>query len=269
MDQNEVIKRFWEANEDLWNQKILPVVLDPLEKKGGLDTTGAWESILATAFGNSLKTFESIQMLCNPSLPRLLWEDAFILTRRHFETFITLEWIAQDAPKRAILFLDEYWLKSAHLLDLLDENEESISAEKRQEIYNQRDEVLKKHLKGRGTLNLLPKLWKRIDSLKEPLKTREPNLVWEYDFYYRDVSGFVHPSGWGSINSLSYAEGPVPVVEPQYRIGLNAVLLNGSGLFRIMKCWNRTFKVLLEETLDKWHKLWMTNSGNEELSQST
>ena len=33
MDQNEVIKRLWEANEDLCNQKILPVVLDPLEKK--------------------------------------------------------------------------------------------------------------------------------------------------------------------------------------------------------------------------------------------
>jgi len=268
MDQNEAINRLWKANEDLWNQKILPVVLDPLEEKGGLDTTGAWENILATAFGNSLKTFESIQMLCNPSLPRLLWEDAFILTRRHFETFIMLEWIAQDSPKRAILFLDEYWLKSAHLLDLLDENEKRLSVENRQEIYNQRDEVLKRHLKGQGTLNLLPKLEQRVDSLKEALKTREPNLFWDYDFYYRDVSGFVHPSGWGSINSLSYAEGPVSVVEPQHRIGLNAVLLNGSGLFRIMKCWNRTFKVLLEETLDQWHKLWMTNSGIEELSQS-
>lgn len=262
MDQNEAIKKIWQANEDLWNKKVLPDILDPLEKKGGLDTPGEWEHILATAFGNSLKTVESIQILCNPSLSRLLWEDAFILTRRHYETFITLEWIAQDSSKRAHLFLDEYWLKSAHLLDLLDENyEESLSVEKRQGVYKQRDEVLKRHSKGPGTLKLLPTLEKRVHCLKELLKTREVNLIWEYDFYYRDVSGFAHPSGWGSKNSLSYTEGPVPVVEPQNRIGLNAVLLNGSGIFRIMKCWNRTFKVLLEETLEQWHKLWMTQSG--------
>ena len=151
------------------------------------------------------------------------------------------------------------------LLDLLGNNEENIPSEKRLEIYRQRDEVLKKHSRKPGTLHLLPKLNLRVNSLVEPLKTREPNLAWEYDFYYRDVSGFSHPSGWGSKNSLSYAEGSVTVVKPQNRIGRNAVLLNGSGLFRIMKCWNRTFKVLSEETLDTWHRLWMTKSGIEEL----
>lgn len=261
MKQIEEIKRIWKANEDMWNQKIMPLVLDPLEKKGGLGTTGPWEHVLATAFGNSLKTFESIQLLCNSSLPRLLWEDAFILTRRHYETFITLEWIAQDSLERSILFLDEYWIKSAHFLDLLDSNEENILSETRQEIYRQRDEVLKKHSKGCGTLHLLPKLKSRADSLVEPLKNREPNLAWEYDVYYRDVSCFAHPSGWGNMNSLSYAEDSVTVVGPQNRIGRNAVQLNGTGLFRIMKCWNRTFKVLSEETLDQWHKQWMTESG--------
>jgi hypothetical protein len=262
MDLNEeAIKKIWEANEDLWNQKIIPVVLDPLERDGGLNTTGLWEHILATAFGNSLKTFESIQLLCSPSLPRLLWEDAFILTRRHYETFITLEWIAQDSPKRAILFLDEYWLKSAHFLDLGAKSQEDLHPEKLEEIYRERDEVLKRHSRGPGALHLLPKLEERVNSLVEPLKTREPNLAWEYAFYYRDVSGFAHPSGWGSTNSLSYAEGSVPVVGPENRIGLNAVLLNGSGLFRIMKCWNRTFKEVSDETVEEWHQQWQINSG--------
>lgn len=269
MKQIEEIKRIWKANEDVWNQKIMPLVLDPLEKKGGLGTTGPWEHVLATAFGNSLKTFESIQLLCNPSLPRLLWEDAFILTRRHYENFITLEWIAQDSPIRLTLFLDEVLLKRAHFLDLLDKSDEALRPKSSEEIYKEKEKVLKRHSRGTGTLRLMPTIEERVRSLIDPLKSREPNLEWEYKFYYRDVSGFAHLSSWGITNSLQYFEGSVSFVEPQNRIGLNAVLLNGSGLFRIMKCWNRTFKVLSEETLEQWHRLWMTRSGIEELSKST
>lgn len=261
MDQSEAIKRIWETNEDLWNKKIIPLLLDPLEQKGGVDTNGQWEHILVTTFGNSLKTFESIQLLCNPSLPRLFWEDAFILTRRHFETFITMEWIAQDSPKRSILFMDEYFLKSAHLIDLMDEHSQEVLPEKRKEIYRNRDEVLKRYSRGVGTLSLLPTLKERVESLTEPLRSREPNLEWEYQFYYRDVSGFAHPSGWGIAQSISNPNGTVPVVEPPNRIGFNAVYLNGAWFFRLLKCWNRTFKEVSDETVEEWHQQWQINSG--------
>ena len=81
MDQIESIRRIWKANEDFWSQKLLPCILEPLEHKGGLDTNGLWEHVLAIGFGRSVKTFESIQHLCNPSLARRLWDDAFVLTR--------------------------------------------------------------------------------------------------------------------------------------------------------------------------------------------
>lgn len=263
MNQNETIKRIWEANEDLWNRTVIPLLLDPLEAKGGVETNGLWEHILVTTFGNSLKTFESIQLLCNPSLPRLLWEDAFILTRRHYETFITfitLEWIAQDSPKRSKLFMDEYFLKSAHFLDLMDEHPEEVLPEIREEIYRDRDEVLKQHSRGIGALSLLPPLEERVTSLTEPLKSREPNLEWEYQFYYRDVSGFAHPSGWGMAQSISNPNGTIPVVEPPNRIGINAVYLNGAWFFRLLKCWNRSFKVILDKTVEEWREEWFLKS---------
>lgn len=260
MDQSEAIKRIWETNEDLWNRKIIPLLLDPLEQKGGVDTNGQWEHILATMFGNSLKTFESIQLLCKPSLPRLFWEDAFILTRRHFETFITLEWIAQDSAKRSIVFMDEASLKSAHFLDSLDGYPKEIQPETRKKIYRDRDQVLKRYSKGKGALRLLPTLKERVESLAGPLNSREPNLEWEYEFYYRDVSGFAHPSGWGITQSLAHPNGRVSVVEPENRMGLNAVYLNGAWFIRLLKCWNKTFKEVSDATVEEWHQQWQINS---------
>jgi hypothetical protein len=261
MDQSEAIKQIWETNEDLWNKKIIPLVLDPLEKSGGLGTNGLWEHILATAFGNSLKTFESIQLLTNHTLPRLLWNNAYILTREHYETFITLEWIAQDIKYRSELFFDDYSLKLAHLLHLSGEDIEEVCPERRKEIYRKRDEVLKRHSRGVGTLRLMPTLEERVRSLIGPLGIKMPNLFWEYECYYRDVSGFAHPSGWSIALSLFSSDGTVSVVEPSSRVGYNAVMLNGAWFFRILKCWNRTFRVVSEATVEQWHRQWITESG--------
>jgi len=261
MNQDEAIKRIWSANEDLWNHKIVSCILEPLEHKGGLNTKGPWEHVLATAFGRSLKTFEAIQLLCNPSLPRKLWDDAFVLTRSHYETFVTLEWTAVDPEARSSLLLDEYSLKMAHFLDLLGKDREDVNVERREEIYKERDSVLKRYSRGAGTQGLLPSLEKRVESLAESMKSTVPNLVWEYQFYYRDVSGFAHPSGWGITLSLSNSDGDVPVVDPSSRIGYNAVMLNGGWFFRIVRCWNRTFKVVAEDAIDKWHREWIIKSG--------
>lgn len=50
----------WQANEWLWNDKLVPQLLAPLEKEGGIRWTGTWEHVLVIAFGRSLKTFESV-----------------------------------------------------------------------------------------------------------------------------------------------------------------------------------------------------------------
>jgi hypothetical protein len=261
MDKLIAIKRIWEANENLWHGKIVPCILELLERKGGLDTNGLWEHVLATAFGRTQKTFESIQLLCNPALPRRLWDDAFILTRSHYETFVTLEWIAIDPESRSQLLVDEYAIKAAHFLDALGSDGQDVRPERWEEIYKDRDEALKRHSRNPGTLSFMPSLKQRVEALIEPLKRTVPNLNWEYGFYYRDVSGFSHPSGWGIVQSLSSVEGSIPTVEASPRIGYNAVMLNGGWFFRILRCWNRTFKVVADDTIDIWHREWMAKSG--------
>lgn len=81
----------WQANECLWKDKLNPLLLAPLEEEGGIRWTGTWEHVLAIAFGRSLKTFEAVQLLSDPRRPRYLWDDAFVLTRSLYETFVTLE----------------------------------------------------------------------------------------------------------------------------------------------------------------------------------
>ena len=162
MDQIESIRRIWKANEDFWKQKLLPCILEPLEHKGGLDTNGLWEHVLAIGFGRSVKTFESIQHLCDPSLARRLWDDAFVLTRSHYETFITLEWIAREPETRSSLFYDEYSLKMAHFLDQLGTERDDIRPERREAILRERDEVLDRHKEVAGHCNYCPHF--RIES---------------------------------------------------------------------------------------------------------
>ena len=261
MEAIDSIKRIWEANDVLWNRRVIPLILEPLEKNGGLDTNGLWDHVLATAFGRSQKTFESIQLLCDPALPRRFWDDAFVLTRSHYENFVTMEWIAQDPGSRSQLFWDEYALKQAHFLEALGADRDDVRRERREEIIRDRDEALKRHGRRSGTLQLLPSLQERVRSLAEPLKNIFPNLEREYELYYRDVSGFAHPSGWGTALSLTESEDSIPTVECSPRVGYNAVILNGDWIFRILRCWNKRFQIVSEETVNEWHREWVERSG--------
>jgi len=255
------IARVWAANEELWNTRIIPEVLVPLEKEDGLYTSGAWQHIAAIAFGRTQKTFESIQLLADPKRIRRLWDDAFILTRVHYETFVTLEWIRLDQEVRAQLVLDEFSLKQAHFIELLGEDGEGARTERREEILRERDEILRRYGRGPGTLHLLPKLEERVRAIATPLKEEHPNLEWEYDFYYRDVSGFAHPSGWGLVLSLSGDPDEVPMVEASVRNGYNAVFCNGGWFFRILRCWNAVFKRVPEDIVKNWEKEWAVKAG--------
>jgi hypothetical protein len=149
----------------------------------------------------------------------------------------------------------------AHFLDQLGTERDDIRPERREAILRERDEVLDRHKRGCGTLQLLPSLQDRVQSLVGPLKGTILNLEWEYEFYYRDVSGFAHPSGWGTALSLVNSVDSTPTVECSHRTGYNAVSLNSAWFFRILRCWNRTFLLVSNETIETWHREWVLASG--------
>lgn len=255
--QLERIGQVWQANEWLWNAKLVPELLDPLEKEGGICWNGAWERVLAIAFGRSLKTFEAVHVLSDPRRPRYLWDEAFVLTRSLYETFVTLEWVRVN-PIRAQMVLDEFTLKLAHFAQHLREDRDP---EQIMKIFTDRDAVLRQHGRGPGALSLLPSVEDRVRTIAEPLKERHPNLEWEYEFYYRDVSGIAHMSGWGLVLSMSGE-----TVQSSPRTGYNAVLCNGLWFFRILNCWNRTFRRIADDTL---FNDWLTNWAKRAQIQET
>ena len=261
-NEHQKVHQIWEANQDLRDNKLAPAILVPLEERGGVNTPGPWENIVAIAFGRSLETFEAIQLLCSHEREGRFWNDGFILTRTHYETFLTLEWIALDPDTRSQVFGDELPLKMAHKLDLLGEKEAEVQAEKKMEIIEARDEVLKRHSRGPGTLQLMPKVKRIVDDLSDPLKGIYPRLLWEYEFYYRDVSGFTHPSGWGAALSISNPGEPVETVQARTEIGHKAMLCNGGWFFRILDRFNKVFEVVPHQTLSEWHREWDLKSGD-------
>lgn len=249
LDKMELV---WRANECLWNDKLSPLLLAPLEKEGGIHCTRTWEKVLAIAFGRSLETFEAVQLLSDPRRPRYLWDDAFVLTRSLYETFVTLEW-ARISPDRAQMVLDEFTLKLADFVQHL--RKDRLNLEQILEIFADRDAVLRRHRRNPGTHSLLPSFKRRVKTIAEPLKKTHSNLEWEYESYYRDVSGFAHMSGWGLVLSMSGK-----TVQPSSRTGYNAVLCNSLWLFRILNCWNRTFRRIADDTLNDWLTEWATRA---------
>lgn len=250
----EDVRRIWRANEVLWNEKVGPV-LESLNKAGGIVAKSKWEHIVAFAFGRSKETFQAIQLLCNPGAERNFWSDGFVLSRSLFETFITLEWVAQDSESRAILLFDEYILKEAHFLEYLEEQRDRVRPERQREILGMREEVLRRHNRGAGTLALMPFVEQRAREIAQALKDIYPSILWEYEVYYRDVSGFAHPSAWGSMSFLRKENGPV-VVESTPEVGRKAVLCNGDFFLRIINRWNAVFEVRPRETVSQWQADW-------------
>ncbi|MDE3242009.1 MAG: hypothetical protein KGO52_04715 [Nitrospirota bacterium] len=253
--------RIWTANENFWNAQIVPLILAPLEREGGLHMNGTIDHVVGIAFGRSVKTFEAVQLLTSPQRTRRLWDDAFVLTRTHYETFVTLEWICLDPEHRAQLLLDEFALKQAHFLEQLGQDRDEIRPEQREGMLRERDAVLRRHGRGPGTMSLLPRLEERVRVIVGPLRATYPNLNWEYEFYYRDVSGFAHPSGWGLILSLQGDVDEVPMVEASPRSGYNAVFCNATWFVRILKRWNMIFRRISDDTLQKWLNEWGARAG--------
>lgn len=157
------------------------------------------------------------------------------------------------------MVLDEFTLKLAHFVQHL--RKDRLNPEKILEIFADRDAVLQRHKRNPGTLSLLPSIEHRVRTIAEPLKETYADLEWEYEFYYRDVSGFAHMSGWGMVLSMSGE-----TVQSSPRTGYYAVLCNGLWLFRILKCWNRTFRRIADDTLNDWLTEWAKRAGISENS---
>jgi hypothetical protein len=153
------------------------------------------------------------------------------------------------------LFVDEYILKEAHVLDHLEEQQERVRPERQEEILRLRAEVLQRHGRGTGALHLLPPIETQAREIAPALKEIYPNILWEYDVYYRDVSGFSHPSAWGTMSFLRKESDPI-LVESTPEVGRKAVLCNGDWFLRITNRWNAVFEVLPRETVTEWQADW-------------
>ena len=249
------VTEVWAANDGLWQRKIRPL-LATLNERGTIVPRSDWQRIVAVAFGRSLDTFQAVQLLCHPERQATFWVSGLVLTRSNFETFATLEWIAQDTEARVQLFLDEEVLSTAHFLrQVPEEHRDLVRPGSQGEIFRREAEVLQRHQCGPGRLRLLRSIEERLRSIADALAETYPDLVWEYEVYYRDVSGFAHPSAWGLMSFLEPQEGPIRLESPP-DVGRRALVSNGEWLFRVLNRWNTVFEVLPAPTLTEWHTEW-------------
>jgi Family of unknown function (DUF5677) len=190
-DPAEEARKIWLANEKLWNENVEPKIVDPIGSSGGIDNRDVWHQILTAAFGRSLETFQAVQRLSNPREPRQFWADAFVLTRLHFETLVTLEWIAHDEKNRSQMYLDEQALKKAQFLEVLGEKAAEIPTDRRTEIVREREEIEQEYKLKPGTRSVMPRIQPMVDEVAALRRNMYPNLRLDYDPYiietYRDL----------------------------------------------------------------------------------
>lgn len=252
--------RLWTANETLLRERIHPFVIQPLSGPPGLSTENEWDYILATSLGRCFDTFTAVQILSDPSKPQRLWIDAFVLSRSIFEASVTLQWCSKEA-KNLERFLDDYHLRVARMLDSLPVSaQEEVRPERKQQIKEREAKVLKKYGCGPGKHSIMTGLEEMCRVLSAGQK--EPNRIWEYNNYYREVSNFAHPTAW---HLFSYRSKGTPITEvvPSADIGFRALLVSGGSFMRILEQWNQRFKRLKPELPYTWLREWESSfTGN-------
>jgi len=250
------VDRIRAANERLWQERVSPL-LTALDESGRIVLRTDWERILAFAFDRSIEVFHAVQLLCHPDNRADYWVSGLVLTRSNYETFVTLEWIVQDTEARVRLFLDEDILMAAHFVDHIPEEHLGlVRPESREEITRRRAEVLDRRQLGAGRLRVLPSIEERVRTITPTLHHVYPDLLWEYEVYYRDVSGFSHPSAWGMISFFDPPpRGPIRIETPP-DVGRRALLSNGEWFLRILNRWNTVFEGVPSATLTEWQGEW-------------
>jgi len=234
--------RVWAANESLLRERIHPLVIEPLSRPPGLPSKNDWDYILATYLARCFDTFRAIHILCNPNMEAKLWIDADILSRSMFEVDVTLRWCRK--------FLNDYHLKVARVFEALPGPQKSEVARERQTQIGEREaSVLQTYNRGPGTMSVMVGLEQICRELSEGEK--EPNLLWEYNAYYREVSSFAHPTMW---HLFSYRAKLFPITEvaPPPEAGYRALLVSGGCFLRILGRWNRHFRRMPASQPGEW-----------------
>ncbi len=250
------LRGLWDNNHRLWEDHINKELLIPLDAKGGLTIQQDADAVAITALGPSMETFRAIQVLCNPRAGEAFWADGFILTRNLFEIYVTLEWIEQDRKERAQLYHDEYVLKAVHFVRMLDEDDEDkVRPEKRAEIHNWHEDVMRRRKCGPDKQSLLPSFAERTRDVATKVPLEHPHLQWEYNMYYRDVSAYAHSSGWGMWSTLTRRDGPLEM-KTSPTVGIKALMCNGAWFLRVIRVWNKVAGVLPDSHLKAWEAEW-------------
>lgn len=247
------VLRAWEANEALLHGRIHPLVIEPLNKPPGLSTEAEWNYIIATSLAVSFDTFTAVQILCNPNAEARLWTDGYVLSRSLFEVSVSLEW-CKKSPENLQRFLDEYHLIVARQLDALPEAKRGeVKPERLAQIKERETTVLKKYDRGPRTMSVMKSLEQMCTELSKDEK--EPNKLWEYNNYYREVSRFVHPTMW-HLFSYRAKRTAITEVDPSPDTGFRALLISGGCFLRILQQWNECFKRLPFYQPYEWQKEW-------------
>lgn len=247
------VLRAWEANEALLRGRIHPLVIEPLSQPPGFSTEVDWDYILATSLAVCFDTFRAVQTLCSPNAEARLWTDGYILSRSIFEVSVTLDW-CKKASGNLQRFVDDYHLLVARKLETLpDARRAEVRPERLAQIKARETTVLQKYDRGPRTMSVMKSLEQMCRELSEGEK--EPNKLWEYNNYYREVSSFAHPTMW---HLFSYRSKLTPITEvaPSPEIGYRALLISGGCFLRILQQWNELFKRLPDSQPYEWQKEW-------------
>lgn len=247
------VVRAWTANDVLLREKIHPLVIEPLSRPPGLPTEAEWDYILATSLARCFDTFRAVQVLCSPTTEAHLWIDAYILSRSIFEVDKTLSW-CNKAPGNLQRFVDDYHLLVARRFASLSESAQAeVILERQTQIREREATVLQKYKRGSGTMSVMIGLEQICRELSEGKP--EPNSLWEYNAYYREVSCFAHPTMW---HLFSYRSKLTPITEvaPSPDIGFRSLFVSGGSFLRILQLWNELFKRLPHSQPYEWMRDW-------------
>jgi hypothetical protein len=157
--------------------------------------------------------------------------------------------------------LDEQALKKAQFLEVLGENSGKIPIDRRTEIVQERAEIERKYKLKPGTRSIMPRIQPMVDEVAMLRRDMYPNLRLEYDLYYRDVSGFAHPSAWGFTQSMTESDGGLLTIESTPKVGEKALLSNGGWFLRILRRFNNVCKVVPDAEVTGWQEQWARSVG--------
>ena len=165
-----------------------------------------------------------------------------------------IRWCAKS-KENCRRFLDDYHLHVARAFDSLpDDKKAEVRPDRLQEIKEREARVLETYGGGPGKRSVMLPLEEICRQLSAG--QGQPDTLWEYENYYRDVSRFAHPTAW----QLFYYRGkgtPITEITPLPDTAFRALLVSAGSFLRILQRWNDAFNRLPQRTPNQWLTEWM------------